>query len=388
MGEALLSEQITFLREAASRRQGTMFRRSKHWLTLGVLSAGALGFAGMAAAAGAPPNGAGPYDAQHPMTMNDVGFTGPLEAPNARTVPKGAWILEPYLTYNIDYGKYNHGGSFSSTPNTNMFLSATLIQYGVTNRFNVSLIPTFWAANISGGLPPQLGGPSGASNGLRMGDMTLRGQYNLIPFQHVNDLTPITSVAVAEHMPTGSYDGLNTMADGLANSGIWSTDIGLWTENYWSLPNGHMARSRFTVDYSFPDSSSSVNGISALGGGTTRNFTGTANGSNTLTVDASFEYALTTTWIPVIEAVYKYTNGGKVAGYNVNSFTSSGLPDFSTATPVLAYNGSSQVLEVDPAIEFMFNQNIGLIVGVQASVWGSNTSAYVVPQAALDMFFM
>lgn len=360
-----------------------MFRRSKHWLTLGVLSAGALGFAGMAAAAGAPPNGAGPYNAQHPMTMDDVGFTGPLEASNARTIPKGAWIIEPYLTYTINYGKYAHGGSFSRTPATNLFLNATLFQYGVTNRFNVALIPTFWAANMnSGQLPP---GQSNASNGLRMGDMTLRLQYNLIPFQHVNDITPITSVAVAEHMPTGSYDGLNTIADSLANSGIWSTDIGLLTENYWVLPNGHMGRSRLTADYSFPDSSSSVNGISKYGSGQ-RNFAGTVNGANQLTLDASFEYALTTTWIPVFEVAYHYTNGGKTTGVNVNSFDSAGLP--LSVTPVTSFNHSSQVLEVDPAIEFMFNQNIGVIVGVQASVWGSNTAAYFVPQAALDMFFM
>jgi hypothetical protein len=91
---------------------------------------------------------------------------------------------------------------------------------------------------------------------------------------------------------------------------------------------------------------------------------------------------LTRHWAPVFEVVYQYTGNGQVTGAQ-STVTNSGL----VQTHVNNNTGSSQYVEVAPAIEYLWNEHFGLIAGAEVSLAGQNTGAFVTPEMALNMFF-
>src|SRR5271165_6081178 len=92
--------------------------------------------------------------------LDDAWWTGPMLAPNATTLPRGHFLIEPYL-YDV-IGAHSNG-----------FGSLTYINYGLANRFTVGVIPTFGYNRLSDGL---------SSSGIGLGDVTVQGQFRLRQF--------------------------------------------------------------------------------------------------------------------------------------------------------------------------------------------------------------
>src|SRR5216683_1850901 len=112
------------------------------------------------------------------QALDDAWWTGPMLAPSAATLPRGHFLIEPYL-YDV-IGSHSNG-----------FGSLTYVNYGLADRVTVGLIPTAGFNVVSNG-------PSSSRVGL--GDVTLQAQCRLTTF-HVGNWIPTTAVSVQETLP-------------------------------------------------------------------------------------------------------------------------------------------------------------------------------------------
>lgn len=300
------------------------------------------------------------------QAMSDALFTGPLNASNATSLPAGHWDIEPYVIDGIQHAQFDDDWDSSNTSNTHAFRSVTLLEYGFSDRLLIALLPSF-------GYNLAEHGPD--SHGVQLGDTTLRMQYMIHKFERGSWL-PTVALSYAQGFPTGKYDGLaGHPADGLG-SGVLSSTFGLFTQDYFWMPNGRILRARLNFTYQMADADASVDGVSVYGTGP--GFNGKVDTGDTFTTDLAFEYSLTRHWAPAVDVVYSHTDGTTIHGTQI----SNGL-----VTHVGADSGSSESISVAPAMEYNWNSHYGMIVGADVVVAGRNTAATVTPQAALNIFY-
>ncbi len=132
--------------------------------------------------------------------LGDAWWTGPMLANNASTLPRGHFLVEPYLYDEI-------------SPHTNGLGSLTYIEYGLANRFTIGLIPTFGYNKVSDGL---------SSSGVGLGDVTVLAQYRLSQF-HEHHSLPTISFMVQETFPSGKYDQLGARSSNGLGAGAYTT---------------------------------------------------------------------------------------------------------------------------------------------------------------------
>jgi hypothetical protein len=113
------------------------------------------------------------------QALDDAWWTGPMLAPSAATLPRGHFLVEPYLYDVIQQGQYDRNGVKRGAPESNGFGSLTYINYGLVDKLTIGVIPTFGYNRVSDG-------PSSSSIG--MGDVTVQGQYRLTKF-HAGNLS-------------------------------------------------------------------------------------------------------------------------------------------------------------------------------------------------------
>jgi hypothetical protein len=301
----------------------------------------------------ARPQDAAPTLTGDRQSLDDAWWTGPLLAPNASTLPRGHFLIEPYL-YDV-IGAHSNG-----------FGSLTYINYGLANRFTVGVIPTFGYNKLSDGL-------SGA--GIGLGDITVQGQFRLRQF-HEGSWIPTISATVQETFPTGKYDQLgNRPSDGLG-SGAFTTTVALYSQTYLWMPNRRILRMRFNVSQAF-SRGVTVDGVSVFGTGA--DFRGRAEPGRSSLVDASWEYSLTRRWVLALDATYRYTGNTRVIGNNI-----SGPSSGQNSNGVLLNLGSSETAGFAPAIEYSWKSTIGVIVGTRVIPGGHNTALTITPAVAIN----
>ena len=283
-------------------------------------------------------------------------------APSAATLPRGHFLIEPYLYDVIQEGFFDRDGTRRSAPHSNGLGSLTYMLYGVADKFTVGLIPTGGYNVVSNGRD---------SSGIGFGDVTLQGQYRLRQF-HEGSWFPTTSFAVQETLPTGQYDQLgNRLSDGMG-SGAFTTTLALYTQTYFWLPNRRILRMRFNLLQAF---SSSVDVKDASVYGTSDGFRGTAQPGNVSFVDASWEYSLTRRWVFALDATYRHAGNTFVSGL------SNAEPG---STSVRLNSGSSEAFGLAPAIEYSWRPNLGVLLGTRLIPAGRNTPYTITPAIAIN----
>jgi len=296
------------------------------------------------------------------QSLQDAWWTGPMLAPSAATLPRGHFLVEPYLYDVIVHGHYDHNGSRQSAPQANGFGSLTYILYGLTNGLTVGLIPT-------GGYNQVSEGPS--SSGVGMGDLTVQGQYHLTQF-HEGGRIPTMSVALQETLPTGKYDQLgDRVSDGMG-SGAYTTTLALYSQTYFWLPNHRILRIRLDVSQGF---SNDVKVQDASVYGTSTGFRGQAKPGNSLFVDLSSEYSITRRWVLALDTAYRRNGDTRVSGNNTLT---------PTPTPVAFNTGPNDSFALAPAVEYSWKPNLGLLLGTRVIVAGHNTAATISPAIAIN----
>jgi hypothetical protein len=274
-------------------------------------------------------------------------------APSAATLPRGHFLIEPYL-YDV-IGAHSHG-----------FGSLTYVNYGLINRVTVGVIPTAGYTKVSNGP---------GSSGVGMGDLTLQTQYRLTKFRQ-GSWIPTTSVAVQEALPTGKYDRLgNRPSDGLG-SGAYTTTLALYSQTYFWLPNGRILRMRFNVSEGFSNSVS-VQDVSVYGTGA--GFRGRAKPGSPFFADAAWEYSVTRSWVLALDVTYRHASNTRVAGYNILDPSSVQNP------PSIRLNsGSSDAFGFAPAIEYNWKPTLGVLLGTRVIPASHNTHATITPAVAIN----
>jgi hypothetical protein len=303
------------------------------------------------------------------QSMDDAWWTGPLLAASASTLPRGHFLVEPYLYDVMTYGRYDTQSKRVSTPHENEFGSQSYLLYGLTNQVSIGLIPRF-------GFEKTSQGPDSA--GLEMGDLSFQAQYRLTQFQE-GHWVPTTSIVLAETFPTGKFDRLDEHpADGFG-AGAYTTTVSLYSQEYFWLSTGRILRSRLDLSYAFSNKVD-LEGVSVYG--TQAGFAGRASPGDSFTADSSWEYSVTRNWVLALDVVYQHNANTTVVG-NYATDESGGTHSYA----IQENSGTGRSLGFAPAVEYNWSPKIGVIVGARLIPIGNNTGVSVTPVAALNMVF-
>ncbi len=303
--------------------------------------------------------GAASADIREPL--NEAWWTGPMLAPNATTLPRGHFLLEPYLYDVTTQGFYNSSGTRVSAPHANSFGSLTYMNYGLADRLTVGLIPTFGYNELSNGQ---------SSAGVGVGDLTVQAQYRLHLF-HEGSWIPTMSFALQETLPSGKYEELGNRPSDALGAGAFTTTTAFYSQTYFWLPNGRILRTRFNVAPSF---SRTVNVRDASVYGTAQGFRGLAKPGSSVFVDAAWEYSVTRRWVLALDATYRHQSNTPVTGYNIADPTA----------PIRLNSGSSDAFGLAPAIEYNLTSKLGVLVGTRLIPDGRNTPVTISPALAIN----
>jgi len=299
--------------------------------------------------------GVGVANANTNQPRDDAWWTGPLLAASPGSLTPGHFLIEPYLFDAIPQGHYDDDGRRHPVPHANDFGSQSYLLYGLTDRVGVGLIPRFGFNDVSGGR---------GSSKVGVGDLSVQAQYGLTKFQE-GSWIPTTAFVVQETLPTGKYDRLGDRpADGLG-LGTYATNLALYSQYFFWMPNGRILRTRLDVSYQI-SGSAGVRDVSVYG--TQEGFRGRARPGNVTVVDAAGEYSMTQHWVLAMDVVYERDSSTHIHG--------AGL-DFNT--------GESHNWSLAPAIEYNFNSRVGIIAGAKLTVAGRNATALVIPVAAVNI---
>jgi hypothetical protein len=281
------------------------------------------------------------------QSMGDAWWTGPLLANSANTLPRGHFLLEPYI-YDV-IGTHNHA-----------FGSRAYIEYGLIDRLTVGMIPIIGYNKISHGT---------SSSGIQVGDVSLLAQYRITTF-HEHKWVPTTAIQVQQSFPTGKYDELGTRpTDGLG-AGSYATTLAINSQTFFWLPSGRILRMRFNVAETLP-TRVDVKDVSVYGTGD--GFRGRAEPGRSLLVNAAWEYSLTRQWVLALDGIYARNGNTAVRGTQNGS-------------NVRLDSGSSWAFGFAPAIEYNMSPKVGMIFGARVIAPGHNTSFTIAPVMAINIY--
>jgi hypothetical protein len=296
------------------------------------------------------------------QSLDDAWWTGPMLAPSAATLPRGHFLVEPYLYDVVVHGRFDSDGDRHGAPRSSGFGSLTYVLYGLANRLSTGLIAIAGYNTVSG---------SPSSSGVGVGDVTLQAQYRLTQF-HEGGWVPTTSITVQETLPTGKYDRLGDRPSDGFGGGAYATTLALYSQTYFWLPNGRILRVRLNASQTF-FSRAKVRDVSVYG--TEEGFRGHARPGGSLLVNAAGEYSITRKWVAALDVTYRHDGNTRVAGYDVFG---------SPPSAVRLDSGSSHAFGLAPAIEYNWKPNLGVLVGARVIVAGRNTAATITPAVAVN----
>lgn len=291
-------------------------------------------------------------------------FTGPLIAPTVNTLAPGEGNLQPYLTYTIFNGEYDNHHHFIDTPNEYTWQLFSLLQFGLFKRVDLEIIPkVFWSRKQG-------------SSAVTFGDLPV-----ILGIKLSDDIphTPIfeSKLALIELFPTGKYQNLNPNNNGTDSSGLGSyqSSIGWFSQKivYW-WP-AHPIRWRWAFQYTF-GTSVHVSGANTYGGA--RDTMGKIHPGNTTQIILSGEFSFTQNWVGAFDMVYLFTE----------KTTFQGNPGTKTdGTPAEIGSPVSWQWSFAPALEYNFNERIGLISGVWFTFAGKNSESFISGQISINYAF-
>jgi len=308
-----------------------------------------------------------PAPADDRQSRDDAWWTGPLLAASAATLPQGHWLFEPYLFNVITTGSLDAEGRHHAANPEHDFGSQSYIIYGLTDRLALAVLPRF-VFNEPAGAPD--------SSHVGFGDLTIQAQYGLTRYRE-GSYVPAMSVVLAQTFPTGRFDHLERASDAFG-SGVYSTALALYTQDYFWMPNGRILRARLDLTYEVSQSAG-VEDASVYG--TAQGFRGRAYPGDAATIDLAGEYSLTRSWVLALDLIYQHANSTRVSGVQPQSAGSDLLVPFEAAT------GASESFGYAPAVEYSWSSTAGVIAGVRIIRAGRNVNTSITPAVAINLVF-
>lgn len=307
-----------------------------------------------------------PPPANTRQSLDDAWWTGPIITAGAGTLPKGHFLIEPYVFDVVTYDRYDARGKRSGASQVDSFGSLTYILYGLTDKVTVGLIPTFGFNDVREGKD---------SSGIGVGDLTLQAQHRLTGFRE-GSRVPTSSLVLQHTLPTGKYDRLGERPTDGMGEGAHTTTAAVHSQYYFWLPNGRILRTRLNVSRSFVNKVA-IDGVSVYGTGP--GFRGHAWPGDSFTLYSAWEYSVTRNWVVALDLVYQH-------GANTHV---SGIESIGGAPPLVVgeNSGSRWQFAFAPAIEYNWNSKVGVIVGARWVPAGRNANATITPVAAINLVY-
>lgn len=297
-------------------------------------------------------------------TYADPWFTGPLLAPAGHTVPKGHSVLEPYVFSTTSKGAFDNNWNYVHTP---LFKNETLdiiFTHGFTDNIDVQFT-----------LPYQYNQALGASY-QHIGDTVFTVGYQAIE-QKDSLWIPNLRVTLQEVIPTGKFGSLSPLNNGTDASGLGSyqTGIALNFQHLLQLTDINYLRTRLSISYIYA-ASVDVDGNTIFGGNETT--TGKINPGDQISADIAAELTLTQHWVGVIEGYFANRSRTTFQG-------TAGMDPFGNVPTV----GQLEVDQITlaPALEYNFNEHVGIIGGYWWILAGRDTSAFRTGVVAINIYW-
>lgn len=288
--------------------------------------------------------------------------TGPLLCPSYTLVPQGSYNIEPYLYFQSSYGIYNRHWQFVNQSNLISISNYTLIQVGITNNINISVSPQLYyqqrRTNSFAGL----------------GDWPVELYFNLMT-EELNGKKPGLLLGLKGNIPAGRYRNLTPDAFVVQaiGSGSFRPAIALVVGKQFHLGGYHFITARANLEVQIPNKLH-VKGFNSYGGGYGTD--GIITMGTQYNVIGAFEYEFSRHFVFSFD--FQWQRNNKISFKGNRGVNADG-------TPALIGLPSSDQLSIAPAFEYNFNGNVGLIMGVWASIAGRNALAFITPTMALNV---
>ncbi|MDY7523639.1 hypothetical protein [Sphingomonas sp. 10B4] len=295
------------------------------------------------------------------LAVRNQWFTGSLEASSPALSTAGTLAIEPYLIYKIDTRAYDdQGHRHSGGDGVHQMQSVTVVKYALTDRLSFQALPT--VVRVTVGHDPR---------GLGIADLPVELEYRL---KDENGRTGSPSITASAGMvlPIGRYDQLTTALDGLGTGGLLAKQ-GIVVESLFDTKGGHPVRIRLFASVTEALASADVRDLSVYG--SADGFVGHATPGVSAQVGLAAGYAIDQRWVVALDVVRSDAGRSRLTGVDASG----------TARRTTGLPASRTILA--PALEYNWSARAGLIAGVELSVAGRNTPAYVAPQIAVALAF-
>ncbi len=290
---------------------------------------------------------------EHALKLFNPWYTGPLITPSATMVAPGWAMWQPYIYFTDTYANYNAHRHVVDRPNLfSIKVQPVIVQIGVTPSVDTTVIMSAvenWSKGHSGG---------------GFNDITAAIGF-LINKESI--YVPKFKFTISQSFPTGKYQHLshNGLALDGTGAGAWQTSFTFAAGKviFWNTLHPMNARFAFTATLS---TSVHVRNFNAYGGGF--GTSGSVHPGNAYSADLGLELSITQPWVAALDVVYNWQN--KTTFHGKSGFNAEG-------TPASVGTGYSDQLSLAPAIEYNFNENMGILWGVWFTVYGRNAGDFV-----------
>lgn len=293
---------------------------------------------------------------EHALELFNPWYTGPLITPSATMVPPGYGMVQPYLYFTDRYGVFDEDRNWVNAPNRfTIQVQPVILQVGVTKSvdatISLSALGRWQQGKFSGGYQDM---------GLAMGFM----------IQEQGLYVPKAKFTVSQSLPTGKYKNLNPDDLGLdaTGAGAWQTTFTLAFGKLLFWNTLHPFNTRLALQYSIP-TPIKVTNFNAYGGG--YGTKGTVHPGQGFSADLGLEVSINQPWVVALDVVYNCTNRTTFSGYPGR------VAQSSTSALASVTSGFSDQLSLAPAVEYNFNENMGMLWGAWFTVYGRNASNFV-----------
>ncbi len=290
-------------------------------------------------------------------------YTGPLITSSANNVAPGHFNIQPYVYLTLNHAQFNTHRTSVSTPNSYVISPLIVLQAGLTNWLDITLIPqaTFkWQSDQF------------ASN---FNDLSLS-----LGFQLAKEglYQPSMRLFLGESFPTGKHNNLDPSKLGLDSmgSGAFQTTLGLTISKIFWWLKLHPIATRLSGSYSIADHKAHVTNFNAYGG--TYGTDGNVKVGNTLNLDLGLEFSLNQRWVIATDIVYTASNKSSFSG-------SHGTTEFGLPAEVGA--PSSDSFSLSPAIEYNVTDTQGFIGGIWFPLTGRNSANFITLMLSYTAYF-
>ena len=284
-------------------------------------------------------------------------FTGPLLAPAMNVVGEGAYNIEPYLFATKSPAIYDNDWDTQELPALWNLTLQVPVWVGLTDWCDISFSPSLmWNHK-------EIGGGAWAQ-----GDFVANVHFQLWHQDWSDAPWPSIKIGLSETVPLGKYRNLNPKKLGadLGGNGSWVTGFELVVGQVLHITGYQFLSWRIGGRCALFNSLVHVKGFDAYGGGFGAN--GRIRPGFNGGVDLGLEYSVSRHWAFALDITGYWQAKAKFNGFAGVSV----LP----GTHTVVGRSSAILYTLAPAVEYNWNENLGIITGVWFTVAGKQISKF------------